>query len=144
MKILSVDYGDVRTGLAVCDELMMIATPLPAVKERTPERVAARVAEEARRQGAERILLGFPKNMNNTIGPRGEHTQEFAKILEEEARLPVILWDERLTTVSALSVLRDTGVKGKKKKEKVDSLSAAILLENYLNFINMGGKTDET
>lgn len=135
MKILGVDFGDSRTGYAVSDPLGFGATTLPACKEKSMVKVADRTAELAKELGVEMIVLGFPKNMNGTIGPRGEKTQAFAKMLEERLSITVKLWDERLTTVSAHNLMNETNVRGKKRKDSVDSISAAYLLQSYLDSI---------
>ena len=131
MKILGVDFGDSRTGYAVSDPLGFGATTLDACKEKNMIKVADKTAALAKELGAELIILGFPKNMNGTIGPRGEKTQAFAKMLEERLNIPVKLWDERLTTVSAHNLMNETNVRGKKRKDSVDSISAAYLLQSY-------------
>lgn len=135
MKILGVDFGDSRTGYAVSDPLGFGATTLDACKEKNMVKVADKTADLAKELGAELIILGFPKNMNGTIGPRGEKTQAFAKMLEERLNIPVKLWDERLTTVSAHNLMNETNVRGKKRKDSVDSISAAYLLQSYLDSI---------
>ena len=135
MKILGVDFGDSRTGYAVSDPLGFGATTLDACKEKNMIKVADKTAALAKELGAELIILGFPKNMNGTIGPRGEKTQAFAKMLEERLNIPVKLWDERLTTVSAHNLMNETNVRGKKRKDSVDSISAAYLLQSYLDSI---------
>jgi len=135
MRILGVDFGDSRTGYAISDPLGFGATTLDACKEKNMVKVADQTASLAKELGAELIILGFPKNMNGTIGPRGEKTQAFAKMLEERLDIPVKLWDERLTTVSAHNLMNETNVRGKKRKNSVDSISAAYLLQSYLDSI---------
>lgn len=134
MVILSVDYGDVRTGVAVCDKNELLASPVTVITERRAERLAEKIASLAAQYGAERIVLGLPKNMDGTEGFRAQACREFAALLESEAGLPVVLRDERLTTVSAHNYLNATDTRGKKRKETVDAVSAVIILEDYLAY----------
>lgn len=134
MVILSVDYGDVRTGVAVCDKNELLASPVTVITERRAERLAEKIASLASQYGAERIVLGLPKNMDGTEGFRAQACREFAALLESEAGLPVVLRDERLTTVSAHNYLNATDTRGKKRKETVDAVSAVIILEDYLAY----------
>lgn len=135
MRILGVDFGDSRTGYAVSDPLGFGVTSLPPCKEKNMVKVADATAELVRTQGAEKVVLGFPKNMDGSVGFRGEKTQAFAELLKERLGdgVPVILWDERLTTVSAHHLMNETNVRGKKRKESVDSISAAYILQGYLD-----------
>lgn len=135
MKILGVDFGDSRTGYAISDELGFGASVLEAYKCKSIKGVAEYTAELAQKLRAEKIVLGFPKNMNGTLGPRAEKTQRLAKMIEELIDIPIIFWDERLTTVSAHSLMNETNVRGKKRKESVDSVSAAYILQGYLDSV---------
>ena len=131
-KILGVDFGDVRTGLAVSDALGMLAVGAGCVKggfRKTAEAVAA----AAKEHGAALIVVGNPINMNGTEGPRSEKCRAFAEAVAELTSLPVELYDERLTTVSAHRFLSDANVRGKKRKTAVDELSATIILQDYLD-----------
>ncbi len=134
MVILSVDYGDVRTGVAVCDKMEMLASPVTVVTERNAERLALRLAEICREKKAELIVLGLPKNMDGSEGFRAEAVKAFREILQTATGLPVKLRDERLTTVSAHTYLSMNDVRGKKRKETVDAVSAVLILEDYLGF----------
>ena len=134
MVILSVDYGDVRTGVAVCDKLEMLASPVTVIIERNAERLAFRLAEICREKKAERIVMGLPKNMDGSEGFRADAVKAFREILQTETGLPVELRDERLTTVSAHTYLSMNDVRGKKHKETVDAVSAVLILEDYLGF----------
>lgn len=135
MKIMAIDFGDSRTGFAVSDALGFSAQTLDACKEKSFKKVAEYAAALSKDLCAEKIILGFPKNMNGTIGPRGEKTKRFANYLETLTDIPIILWDERLTTVSALQLMNETNVRGKKRKNSVDSISAAYILQGYLDSI---------
>ena len=133
MRVLGIDYGDARVGVALSDPLGWTATELPQLKGGDMEAVCSEIEKIVKEYGVEKIVLGYPKNMNGTIGPRGELSEQFKEILEKNIGLPVILWDERLTTVSAANVMNTTNVRGKKRKMRLDSLSAALILENYLH-----------
>ena len=132
MKILAVDYGDARTGLAICDAGELLASPVGVIHSHRMDGVVQKATEAAREQRAERIVVGNPINMNGTRGPRSELCQEFAAKLEEAAGLPVVLWDERSTTVTAIGYLNATDTRGKKRKAVVDAVAATIILESYL------------
>lgn len=134
MKIMAVDFGDSRTGIAVCDKSEMLASPLTVITEYNFERCAEKVAELAKREKAELIVVGYPKNMNNTIGERAEKCQKFAELVGEISGIPTELWDERSTTVTAHNYLNETNVRGKKRKAVVDAVAATIILETYLAY----------
>ncbi len=133
MRSLGIDFGDSRTGFAVSDELGFGAATLPCLQSGSIGKVAARAAALAEEHGAGEIVLGYPKNMDGTPGIRAARTEELAEKIRELSGLPVILWDERLTTVSAHRLMNVTNVRGKKRKAAVDSISAAIILESYLD-----------
>lgn len=134
MKILGVDFGDSRTGLAICDKSELLASPLTVIHEKQFERCAQAVAAAAKEQKAERIVVGFPKNMNNTIGERAEKCKAFADRLHELTELECVMWDERSTTVLAHNYLNVTNTRGKKRKAVVDAVAAVIILEGYLGY----------
>ena len=133
MRILGIDYGDARVGLALSDALGMTASPLPYLSSKDSGALFSKLNEIIKQNNVEKIVLGFPKNMNGTVGERGKITQEFADRLTAKCGVPVILWDERLTTVSAERVLNEANVRGKKRKASIDSLSAVFILENFLS-----------
>lgn len=135
MRILGVDFGDSRTGFAISDVMGFGANVLEAFKCKSLKGVAEYTAELAKQQGAEKIVIGYPKNMNGTLGPRAEKTKRLAGELEKLLDIPIILRDERLTTVSAHNLMNETNVRGKKRKESVDSISAAYILQGYLDSI---------
>lgn len=134
MIIMAVDFGDARTGLAICDKSEMLATPAGVIAEKDFDLCMKKVAVEATNRHAELLVVGFPKNMNGTIGERAEHCRLFANGLHEITGLPVELWDERCTTVSAHSYLNTTNTRGKKRKAVVDAVAATIILESYLGY----------
>ena len=134
MKIMAVDFGDSRTGLAVCDKSEFLASPAGVIEEKDFEKCIEKVAAAAKENAAEEIVVGYPKNMNNTIGERAQKCALFAEKLAELVDVPVKLWDERSTTVSAHYYLNQTNTRGKKRKAVVDAVAATIILESYLGF----------
>lgn len=134
MKILAVDYGDARTGLAVCDEMEMLASPLGTVHGAWQPKVAEQIAEKAKECGAKEIVMGYPLNMDGSAGDRAMKCKEFAQILEALTGLPVRMWDERGTTVSAHRMLNITNTRGKKRKSVVDQVAAVVILQSYLEY----------
>jgi putative Holliday junction resolvase len=132
MIVLAVDYGDTRTGLARCDKAEMLAVPHTVITERNAERLIAKVSEEAKAVGAELIVVGNPLNMDGSAGERSHRCAEFAEKLNKVSGLPVSLWDERSTTVSATYYLNQTDVRGKKRKAVIDAVAAVIILESFL------------
>ncbi len=136
MRILGLDYGSVTVGVAVCDPLGITAQGLETITrpaENKLRRTLARIAELADIYQVEKIVLGFPKNMNNTVGERGEKTLEFQAQLERRTGLPVILWDERLTTMAANRALMEAGVRRENRKEVIDQMAAVLILQGYLD-----------
>lgn len=133
MKILAVDYGDTRTGLAISDRTEFLASPVGTITERNAERLAQKVADAVKEQGAELVVVGLPINMNGTRGPRAEKCEEFAKMLGELVDVPVEMWDERSTTVTAHNILNTTNVRGKARKAVVDTVAATIILEGFMD-----------
>lgn len=134
MKIMAVDFGDSRTGLAVCDKSEFLASPAGVIEEKNFDRCIEKVAAAAKEHGAEEVVVGHPKNMNGTIGERAQKCELFAEKLSELVEVPVKLWDERSTTVSAHYYLNQTNTRGKKRKAVVDAVAATIILESYLGF----------
>ena len=131
--ILGVDFGDSRTGYATSDALGFSAHTLEVYHEKNMKKVAEHTAELVEKLNAEKVVLGLPKNMNGTIGERGKKTKTFAKILSELIDVEVVMWDERLTTVSAHNLMNETNVRGKKRKDSVDKIAAAFILQAYLD-----------
>jgi putative Holliday junction resolvase len=144
MIIVGIDFGDARTGLAVCDRLEMMASEAGCIKANGYKKALAAVAEKVKELGAELIVVGNPVNMDGTCGWRSEKCIAFAKDLAEATGIPTETYDERLTTVSAHRILSDNNVRGKKRKETVDALSARLILEDYMrrkqNLADMGPK----
>lgn len=136
MRILGLDFGTKTTGIAISDPLGFTAQGIEIFRRTDPYNLNAtinRIQELCIQYKVEKIVLGLPKNMNNTIGERGEHTLKFKEKLEKALELPVILWDERLTTVSAESMLISADVSRQKRKQVIDKVAAVIILQNYLD-----------
>lgn len=140
MKIMAVDFGDSRTGLACCDKSEMLASPAGVISEKDFDECIKKTAQAAAENKADIIVVGYPKNMNNTLGDRAEKCQLFAEKLKEITDKPVELWDERSTTVSAHNYLNVTNTRGKKRKAVVDAVAATIILESYMGYRKNSGK----
>lgn len=131
---MAVDFGDARTGLAVSDPLGMLANGIGYVKSDYMPKTADLVAEKVFEYKAARIVIGLPINMNGSEGPRAEHAKEFGKLLSERVgEIPIVFFDERCSTMAAHQIMNFTDTRGKKRKEAVDTLSAQIILQNYLD-----------
>ena len=133
-RIMGVDYGDARTGIAISDLLCSIVGSTAVIHSRNAEKTVAQILELIRSNDVGEIVMGLPKNMDGTEGPRAELCREFAKRLEEASGLPVKLWDERRTTVEAHNILSEHNYHGKKRKNTVDAVAASLILEGYLAF----------
>ena len=134
MKIMGIDYGDARTGVAISDLLCSIVGSTYVVPSRNTEKAIADILKLAKENGVGEIVVGLPKNMNGTEGPRAELCREFAHKLKEATGLPVVLWDERRTTVEAHNILSMHNYHGQKRKNTVDAVAASLILEGYLQF----------
>ena len=132
-KYLAVDYGDKRTGLADCDISGLVASGIGTVSEGGMRSTAVRVAKEAGERSCKKIIVGLPKNMDGSEGPRADVIKAFVAILAELTDIPIELYDERMTTMVAYRFLGETGTYGKKRRSCVDTLSAQIILQNYLD-----------
>jgi len=132
MVIMGIDIGHVRTGVAICDKTELIASPVGTITERRDDRLLEALTAMAKERGAEQLVVGLPRNMDGTCGDSARRCQALAAELETMTGLPVVLWDERLTTVSAIGFLNQTDTRGKKRKAVVDTVSAVIILEDYL------------
>lgn len=133
MRILGLDYGDRTIGVALSDELGWTAQGIEVIRRKSEETDLERLRQLSVQFQVEEIVVGLPKNMNGTLGPRSEASMAFARILENELGLPVQLWDERLTTVSATRTLIEADVSRKKRKQVVDKIAAQLILQNYLD-----------
>ncbi len=132
-KYLGVDYGDVRTGLAECDASGILASGIETIREGGMRNTAIRVAKEAESRGCKKIIIGLPKNMDGSEGSRVDTVKAFAKILSELTSIPLDFYDERMSTMAAYRFLDGAGTFGKKRKAAIDTLSAEIILQNYID-----------
>ena len=132
-RILGVDLGDARTGLAVSDALGFLAGGIGYIKSGHMPKIAEEVLAAAKEHDVEKIVIGNPINMNGTLGPRAEKIQAFVELLQTMTDLPIVKFDERLTTAAAHRILNETNIKSNKRKTVIDTLSAQIILQNYLD-----------
>ncbi len=138
MRIMGLDYGSMTVGVAISDGLLITAQGIEVIRRKQETKLRqtlARIEELVKEYHVEKIVLGYPKNMNNTIGERALKSEEFAEQLKRRTGLPVILWDERLTTVAAHQVLDQGNVGLKRKMEVVDKIAAVFILQNYLDYL---------
>lgn len=139
MRILGLDFGSKTVGVAVSDELLITAQGVEIVRRKSSGKLRqtlARIEELIAEYGVEKIVLGYPKNMNNTEGERCEKTKEFKEMLERRTGLEVVLWDERLTTVAADLSMMEMGIRRENRKEYVDEIAAIFILQGYLDFLS--------
>lgn len=144
MRILGLDFGSKTVGVAVSDELLITAQGVEIVRRKSPSKLRqtlARIEELIEQYGIEKIVLGYPKNMNNTEGERCEKTKEFKEMLERRTGLEVVLWDERLTTVAADRSMMETGIRRENRKGYVDEIAAIFILQGYLDFLRNSGES---
>ena len=135
MRIMGLDFGSKTVGVAVCDELGYTAQGVETItrkEENKLRQTCQRIEALIKEYGVTSIVLGYPKNMNDTIGERAEKTEEFKAMLERRTGLPVILWDERLTTVEADEILEESGVPRSERKKVIDKIAAGLILQSYL------------
>ena len=139
MKIMGLDYGSVTVGVAISDSMLLTAQPVEVIKRKSENKLRqtlARIQVLAEENDVGRIVLGYPKNMNNSEGERVERTKEFMEKLKARTGLEVVLWDERLSTVSAMDVLKEGGVRSEHRKTYVDKIAASLILQGYLDSIH--------
>ena len=134
MKIMGIDYGDARTGIAISDLLCTIVGSTTVVPSRNVDKAIADIVRLAKENSVGQLVVGLPRNMDGTEGPRAALCREFAARLEEATGLPVTMWDERRTTVEAHNILSQHNYHGKKRKDTVDAVAASLILEGYLAF----------
>ena len=140
MRIMAIDYGDARTGVAISDPTGLLAGYTTVIHSRKPEAVAAELARLVKEHGVEELVMGFPRNMDGTEGPRAELYRAFAGQVEAACGLRPVLWDERRTTVEAHGILHASGKKMKNHKKTVDAVAATLILEGYLTFKRARGQ----
>ncbi|MBT9687396.1 Holliday junction resolvase RuvX [Fusicatenibacter saccharivorans] len=146
MRIMGLDYGSKTVGVAVSDPLGLTAQGIEIVRRKSENKLRqtlARIEEIAKEYGVEKIVLGFPKHMNNDIGERAEKSLEFKEMLERRTGLPVVMWDERLTTVEADRTMIETGIRRENRKEYVDMIAAVFILQGYLDYLSNQQATQE-
>ena len=136
MRIMAIDYGDARTGIAMSDLLCSIVGSTTVIHSRKDEKTIAEIRKLIEQNGVTELVLGLPRNMNGTEGPRAELCKEFGEKLRQETGLTVTMWDERRTTVEAHNILSAHNYHGQKRKNTVDAVAASLILEGYLNFRN--------
>ena len=132
MRIMGIDFGDARTGLAVSDEMNILVGDAWTLEQRKPELVAEEIAAQAKKRCVQRLVLGLPKNMDGSEGPRAEKCREFAQLLSTKTELPIVMWDERRSSIEAHAILHANGKKEKKHRKTVDAVAASLILEGYL------------
>lgn len=134
-RIMGIDYGDARTGVAISDLLCSLVGSTMVVSSRNRQKALADIVRLAKDNQVREIVVGLPRNMDGTEGPRAELCRAFAAELEQAAGLPVVMWDERRTTVEAHNILSEHNYHGKKRKNTVDAVAASLILEGYLAFL---------
>lgn len=134
MIIMSVDYGDVRTGIAICDAFEMLASPVCVIKETYTPKLIDKISELASQYNPELIVVGSPVNMDGTSGNRAEKCAQLSQMIQEQTKIGTRLWDERMTTIEAHRALNVTNTRGKKRKAVIDEVAATIILQDYLDF----------
>ena len=147
MRIMGLDYGSVTVGVAISDPLLITAQGIEVSRRKQENKLRqtyARIEALVEEYGVERIVVGFPKHLNNTVGVRAELANEFAENVRRRTGLEVVMWDERLTTVAAHRVLDEAELSYKKKAEVVDMLAAVLILQGYLDYLSMQSKKHET
>ena len=137
-KIMGIDYGDARTGVALSDLLCSIVGSTQVVPSRNKEKAIADIVRIAKENSVGKIVVGLPRNMDGSEGPRAELCREFAKELEAATGLEIVMWDERRTTVEAHNILSQHNYHGQKRKNTVDAVAASLILEGYLNSLKRG------
>jgi putative Holliday junction resolvase len=144
MRILAIDLGERRTGVAVSDPTGLLATPLTVIESVGPRRDVERILELAREQGAERIVVGVPISLDGSAGAQAQQARTFAERLAAAGDVPVVTWDERLTTVVAERRMREAGASSRRRREQRDAAAAAVLLESYLDYLRLHPESEES
>ena len=134
MRIMAIDYGDAHTGIAISDPTGFMAGYTTTINAYRAEVVVEQICALVQEYSVEELVLGYPKNMDGTVGPRAEKAAAMSELLKEATSLPVVLWDERRTTIDAHQILMNNGKNAKKRKKTVDAVAASLILEGYLTF----------
>ena len=132
MRIMAIDYGDAHTGIAISDPTGLLTGYTTTIDAYTPQKVVAAIVDLVQPHQVDTLVLGYPKNMDGSEGPRAEKSRALKTLLEEAVGLPIVLWDERRTTVDAHHILYQAGKNAKKRKKAVDAVAASLILEGYL------------
>lgn len=143
MRIMAIDYGDARTGVAISDPTGLLAGYTTVIHTRKAEQAAEEIARLVRERGVEELVMGFPRNMDGSEGSRAELYRGFARLVEEAAGLPVRLWDERRTTIEAHAILHESGKRMKTHRKNVDAVAASLILEGYLTRKRLERKVED-
>ena len=141
MRIMAIDYGDAHTGIAISDPTGFLAGFTTVITAYRSEAVVEGITALVKEYGVEELVLGYPKNMDGSLGPRAEKAAAMAELLKTATSLPVILWDERRTTIGAHQILKNSGKDARKRKKTVDAVAAALILEGYLTFRKSNGSS---
>ena len=134
MRVMAIDYGDAHTGVALSDPTGLLAGTVTTINSRKPEVVLEELARLVKEYRVDELVMGFPRNMDGTEGPRAQLYRDFAARLQEQVGMTVVLWDERRSTVDAHRILFESGKNAKKRKKTVDAVAASLILEGYLSF----------
>ena len=134
MRVMAIDYGDAHTGVAISDPTGFMAGYTTTINAYRAEVVVEQICALVKEYGVEELVLGYPKNMDGTVGPRAEKAAAMSELLKAATSLPVVLWDERRTTIDAHQILMNNGKNAKKRKKTVDAVAASLILEGYLTF----------
>jgi putative Holliday junction resolvase len=133
MRVLALDAGDKRVGVAISDPSQIIARSLKVIQRGSQQEDFDAIAQLVEKYGVERVVVGYPRSLDGTVGEQAEKVGRYAAGLAEVLDVPVILWDERFSTVSAERLMREAGLRGKKRRERVDAVAAAVILQDYLD-----------
>ncbi len=142
MKIMAIDYGDVRTGVAVCDRTEFLASPVGVIEEKSIAKAVEKIVHATREFDVGMVVIGLPKNMDGTEGDRAKKCRKVADMVSKIINIPVELYDERRSTIAAANILTENKTFKKKRKEIIDAVSACVILENYLTFRKNTSKSD--
>lgn len=134
MKIMAVDFGDARTGLAMCDRTEFLASPIGVIEEKSIAKVVEKIVYASREYEAAMLVVGLPRNMDGSEGARAEKSRKLVSLLQAIIDIPIELWDERSTTVTAANILSENGTFGKKRKATIDAVAATVILESYMAY----------
>ena len=133
MRVLALDMGDKRVGVAISDPSQVLARSLKVIQRGSPQGDFAAVSHLVEEHEVERVVVGYPRSLDGTVGEQAEKVERYAEGLAKALDVPVVLWDERFSTVSAERLMREAGLRGRKRRERVDAVAAAVILQDYLD-----------